>query len=230
MNNWTFEEFKTKVSNLLSNFDIDANKVKNWDNFVISFTHSTFANENQLKQSYEYHEFLGDAVLQLKVTEYIFNHFQSLTEGKATTLRAATVKTNFIAEISHELKLFDLLRVSKGATGLKDSKKANADLFESLIAAIYLEIGFDGVEKVLQKTIYPALDKLVKKENKDPKSLFQEYMQSAEKTIHYETLTNENGFISKVFCNKTVYGTGEGKSKKEAEENAALHALESLGV
>ncbi|WP_338867378.1 ribonuclease III [[Mycoplasma] gypis] len=219
------------LEKLLNKFNLDLKEVKDIKTFVNSLTHSTYGNENKGQVSYEYLEFLGDAILQFKVTEYMFKKYSRLSEGKATTLRSQAVRTENLAKISQDLALFSLLRVSKGATTLSESAKVQADLFESFIAAIYLEFGLESVEQILKTTVYPKVDENVSTENKDSKSLFQEYMQSAERTIHYETVMQENGgFSAKVYCNNKVFGKGIGKNKKEAEEDAAKNALENLGV
>ncbi|QJG67240.1 ribonuclease III [Mycoplasma phocoenae] len=195
-----------------------------------AFTHSTFANEKREFNSYELHEFLGDSIIQFLVSKYVFENYKYLDEGKATTLRATIVKTETLKKFSTDLDLFKYLQASKGATNLYKSKKVHADLFESFVAAVYITYGIEKVEKILFKTLYPEIDKMVNKENKDSKTLFQELVQANNISVEYETSKHMEGFVSIVSFNGTKYGTGFGNNKKEAEENAAKAALDSMQV
>ncbi|QJR44362.1 ribonuclease III [Mycoplasma miroungirhinis] len=224
-------DFNQKLLDILHKFNINTNNLTNFHFFEISFTHSTFANEHRQYKSYELNEYLGDAILQFKVSEYLFLKYNNIDEGHATTLRSTLVKTENLAKISQKYDLFSLLKASMGAINqLQNSKKVYADLFESFIAAIYLSLGMKAVEQVLNKTIFADVEYYVNKENKDAKTLFQEFIQSNDLSVSYETKKHQDGFISTVIYNKTKYGVGLGKNKKEAEENAAQNALKNLNI
>ncbi|MCU4117031.1 ribonuclease III [Mycoplasma zalophi] len=224
-------EFTTKLLDILHKFEINTAGLKDFTFFDISFTHSTFANEHRQYKSYELNEYLGDAILQFKVSEYLFLKHNDIDEGHATTLRSTLVKTENLAKISQKYGLFSLLKASKGAIQqLQNSKKVYADIFESFIAGTYLSLGMKAVEKILQKTIFTEVEYYANKENKDAKTLFQEFIQSNDLSVSYETKKHDDGFISTVIYNKTKYGVGIGKNKKEAEENAAKNALENLNI
>lgn len=198
--------------------------------FIQAFTHKTFSNENRKTKHYEMLEFVGDALIQLKSSIFIYKNFPNLNEGQATLIRSQTVDTNSLAYLSNELNLKEYLRVSKGALEILENKKINADLFESLAAAIYLDLGEKELELFLGKTLYKIIiEKAREKDKKDPKSTFQELVQTHKKTGEYRTYKfEEKQFKSELHFEGNIYGIGFGKTKKEAETNAAKEALKIL--
>ncbi|MEW5908002.1 MAG: ribonuclease III [Patescibacteria group bacterium] len=216
-------------------------KFKNKNLLIQSFIHRSYLNENPpsvsgLLNHNERLEFLGDAVLELATTEYLYKKYPEKTEGEMTSLRAALVNAQMLAEISKELKLEDFLLLSKGEA--KDTGKARqiilANTFEALVGAIYLDQGYKAVFSFLEKNVSPKLKEIISKKLwVDAKSLFQEKAQEIMGiTPNYKVL-KESGpdhaknFVIGVFLDSEMAAQGEGFSKQEAEQNAARHALKT---
>ena len=185
-----------------------------------AFSHSSYVNEHKAKNDYERLEFLGDAVLDLVVADYLYTHYKE-TEGEMTKVRASYVCEN--ANYCY-------------ATGLGLSKKAIvADIFEALMGAIYIDLGFSTVRNVILKVVVPYIEDPNITFFSDYKSSLQEYVQTEQKSLEYK-LVNEEGpahdkrFTVDVVIDNIVYGTGIGTSKKEAEQEAAKVALNKLAV
>lgn len=202
-----------------------------------AFTHRSYINENRSEQleHNERLEFLGDAVLELVVTDFLFNHFTEKTEGELTAFRAALVNTITLARAADELGMNEYLLLSKGEA--KDTGRARqyilADTFEAFIGAIYLDHGYDRAQQFISDTLFKYLDEVIKKRLwQDSKSHFQEQAQEHEGvTPTYKTLKeigpdHDKRFVVGVFLNDELVAEGEGKSKQEAEQMAAEHALE----
>lgn len=208
---------------------------KNLELYKSAFTHKSISNENKTLNSYDMLEFLGDGIMQAKVSLYLYKNSEKILdkEGEATIIRAKIVGTDSFSKIADILELPKYLIHSKSLNKNTIPNKIKADLFESLIAAIYLDLGDKGLDKVLNKFIYPKLDLIINKNGnnsnfKDSKSKFQEYIQSYSYTpIFYETHwdTEKNEFFSVVKHDDKIYGSGYGKTKKAAEINAATSAL-----
>ncbi len=198
--------------------------------------HRSWLNENPESglENNERLEFLGDAVLELVVTEYLYKKYKN-PEGELTNWRAALVNYVNLSEVAGVLEFNDFLLLSKGEA--KDMGRARqvilANTMEAIIGAIYLDHGYETVAKFINKNILCDLEKIIKsKSYKDSKSLFQE--QSQEKfgiTPNYKVL-NETGpdhdkvFEVGVYLNEDMVGKGSGPSKQEAEQKAAESALE----
>ncbi|MEK7565304.1 MAG: ribonuclease III [Patescibacteria group bacterium] len=198
--------------------------------------HRSWLNENPENglENNERLEFLGDAVLELVVTEYLYKKYKN-PEGELTNWRAALVNYINLSEVAGVLEFNDFLLLSKGEA--KDMGRARqvilANTMEAIIGAIYLDHGYETVAKFINKNILCDLEKIIKsKSYKDSKSLFQE--QSQEKfgiTPNYKVL-NETGpdhdkvFEVGVYLNEDMVGKGSGPSKQEAEQKAAEAALE----
>ena len=206
---------------------IDVNNEKLYE---VAFSHSSYANEHHQKKDYERLEFLGDAVLQLSVTEYLYKNYEQ-DEGSMTKTRANFVCENANYEYMQTLDLIKYIKVGNGE--VHDIKKAIvADIFESLTGAIYLDKGFDVAKSFVIKTVEPFISK---KENFvcDYKSTLQEAMQTDKRSVLYETI-NETGpahdreFTVQVRIDNVIYGVGVGGSKKEASQQAAKVTLEKL--
>jgi len=192
-----------------------------------ALTHSSYAYENST-ENYERLEFLGDAVLQLITSEYFYSN-TNLTEGEMSKIRASYVCEQALAEYSKKIGIDKHIKVGHGqAKNINDT--IIADCFESVLGAIYLDQGFDVAKTYVTKIVMPYI------ESKhtffgDYKSLLQELVQTDKKSLEYN-LINESGpahdkrFMVEVKIDNIVYGVGVGKSKKEAEQNAAYDAYQ----
>ncbi len=201
-----------------------------------SLTHRSYINENQGRRGHhnERLEFLGDAVLELVITEYLYNKNSKSTEGEMTGLRAALVNANMLYEVAKEIEIGDYLLLSKGEA--KDIGRARqyilANAFEALIGAIYLDQGYEAVVSFLKKNLFPKLKKVI--ENKlwiDAKSLFQEKAQEVLGITPNYKVISESGpdhdkrFVVGVYLDKKLVAEAQGDSKQGAEESSARKAL-----
>ncbi len=205
--------------------------------FIIALTHKSFANENSGTMHNERLEFLGDAVLELAVTKYLFEHFPREPEGKMTKYRSALVSGISLATVAKKLHIGQHIRLSRGeaASGGKDKNPILANVFEALIGALFLEQGMLAVEQLLDEYLFPRLSEVVEKHlYVDPKSGFQEWAQEAlaitpEYRVFDESgLDHDKTFRVGVFVTETQMGEGEGSSKQKAEVAAAENALARL--
>lgn len=212
---------------------------KNKDLLVTALTHRSYLNENpswRLDHN-ERMEFLGDAVLELVVTEYLYNNYPN-PEGEMTNWRAALVNANILSKISAEFNLNDYIMLSRGEA--RDTGRARqyilANAMESLIGAIYLDQGYKPCEKFITKFILKELSMIIENHlYRDAKSLFQEMAQDkAGITPTYEVLEqwgpdHAKNFKVGVFLEKELAGQGQGPSKQEAQQKAAEDALSKKG-
>lgn len=200
-----------------------------------AFCHRSYLNENPgfVPENNERLEFLGDAVLELAVTEYLFHNYKN-PEGELTNWRAALVNAQSLGELAVELNFGDYLLLSKGEA--KDTGKARqyilADAFEAFLGALYLDQGFPVARDFIAKYLIKKLPKILRDgSHRDAKSLFQERAQEIVKITPNYRVVNEAGpdhaknFMVGVFLGKEMVATGEGTSKQEAEESAAKAAL-----
>ena len=203
-----------------------------------AFTHRSYLNENPslaLEQN-ERLEFLGDAVLELAITEYLYKEYPKKTEGEMTALRAALVNSVTLSEAASELNIGDFLLLSKGEA--KSLGKARqyilANAFEALIGAIYLNGGYEETFDFLEKNLFGKIEEVIEKKLWiDAKSLFQEKAQELESvTPAYKVLAesgpdHEKVFTMGVFLGDELITDGYGASKQEAEQDAARKALKA---
>lgn len=195
-----------------------------------SLTHKSSANES-LVESYERYEFLGDAIIEFVVSDYIIK-YKELGAGELSKLRAKLVSTNYLNDIATNLDLNKLVIKSKSLPSL--SKKNTADLFESLIGAIYLDGGLDSAKKVIYDYIIINDNNIsnVIKNSQDYKTLFQEYMQSKNLSFEYQLLSSKGKDHDKIFTVKLLTDKKDivcdGKSIRQAEENCAKKYLENI--
>ena len=202
----------------------------------IALTHSSYANENKMPVNNERLEFLGDSVLGFVTAEYLFSEFKGRPEGELTKLRAAVVCEKSLFRFAEKISLGQYIFMGKGEehSGGRNRPSIVSDAFEAVIAAMYIDGGFDAVRPYILGFIKDA----VKREAnfKDNKSLLQEEIQKNKgNTLVYEEIGESGPDHEKVFkfavkINGEVVGMGEGRSKKEAEQAAAGAALEALGV
>ena len=208
---------------------------KNKDLLLTALTHRSYLNENtawKLDHN-ERMEFLGDAVLELVVTEYLYKNYPN-PEGEMTNWRAALVNANMLSKVSGEFDLNDYILLSRGEA--KDTGRARqyilANAVESLIGAIYLDQGDEPCEKFIDKFILKELETIIEKRlYRDSKSLFQEIAQDKVGiTPTYEVLEewgpdHARNFKVGVFLEKELAGVGQGPSKQEAQQQAAENPL-----
>lgn len=211
-------------------------KFQNSDLLRQALTHRSYINENKTfaTSHNERLEFLGDAVLELVVTGFLYGKFPDVTEGDLTAYRAALVNTNTLSTASTRLGFNEHILLSKGES--KDTGRARqyilANVFEAMVGAIYLDSGFDAAKAFISRTLFGLIDEIVEKKLwQDAKSYFQELAQEKVGiTPMYETIREEGPDHSKtftvgVYLASELVAQGIGASKQEAEQEAAREAL-----
>ncbi|MBU6490637.1 ribonuclease III [Patescibacteria group bacterium] len=206
---------------------------------IEALTHRSYLNEHREYAGghNERLEFLGDAVLELAATDFLFKKFPAKSEGELTSYRAALVNTVSLAESARKLGFNDFLLLSKGEA--KDTGRARdvilADTFEAIIGAVYLDQGYGAAEAFIAKSLYGKIDEVIAKRSyQDAKSRFQELAQEKRGvTPFYETLSQEGPdhaklFTIGVFLGEEEIARGEGQSKQEAEQIAAEAGLAAM--
>ena len=205
-----------------------------------AFTHRSYLNEHNNKGAGGFHhnerlEFLGDAVLELIVTDYLFGTYPDFPEGKLTAIRSSLVNYRTLGSIATELGFNDLINLSKGErsdTNERSRLPILADCFEAVLGAMFIDGGIEPCGNFLKKALLYKSDLIVQNEAfRDSKSRLQEYHQSQTKTTPYYKVVNEEGkehdklFTVAVMVNNEQLSTGVGRSKQEAELDAATNAL-----
>ena len=211
---------------------------KNKKLYTKAFTHRSFLNESAFEQeSNERLEFLGDSILSFIVSSYIYENYPNLKEGELTSLRSVLTNTQTLYMFAKDLDLGKHLQLSKGeeATGGRASKTILANTFEALLAALFLDQGIEAARDFVNGVIIAHIDEVVESQGlKDPKSMLQEKTQENNKqSPQYKILGEEGPDHSKiytigVYINEKLLAEGSGKSKQEAEKNAAAAALKNL--
>ena len=200
-----------------------------------ALTHSSYANEHRC-QSNERLEFLGDSVLGMVVAAHLYRLFPDMPEGKMTRLRAELVCEQSLWSVASRLGFGERLRLGKGEelSGGRERHSILADCVEALIAAMYLDGGFEVAESFIEKHILCALDEISRSSGSDYKTELQELVQQKPNQLLSYEMVGESGpdhmksFSFEVRLNGERLGCGEGRTKKEAEQNAARCALEAL--
>lgn len=205
---------------------------------ITAFTHRSYLNEHRksVKVHNERMEFLGDAVLELAVTEYLYQNYDQ-PEGILTNWRSALVRTESLSEAAHILGFEPYLRLSRGEKG--GSKRARdqimANAFEAVIGAIYLDRGYESARKFVEANVLSKLEDIIATDTwRDAKSHLQELVQSTEGVTPNYKVMSEDGpdhdktFTVGVFVGDTLRGQGLGPSKQAAQQEAAIEALKSL--
>ncbi len=208
---------------------------KNVSLLETALTHSSYANENKKSStSYERLEFLGDSVLSFIISTHIYNNFSSLPEGGLSKMRASLVCERCLAQCAEELNLGKYLVLSKGEamTGGRTRPSILADVLEAIIAAVYLDGGITAAQTFKLNILADSIIQVQKGKGtfKDYKTELQEHMQHGDKSIEYNHIKEEGPEHSKMFTVEVVSGRsvlacGTGRSKKEAEQDAAHNAL-----
>lgn len=203
----------------------------------VALTHSSFAYEIGGAEFNEKLEFLGDSVLGIIVTEFIFHRFPQMQEGNLAKLRANLVKAETLAEVAVEIGLGSMLLIGRGAeaSGGRENESILADCLEALIGAVYLDQGYKVTKeltlKLLEKKIFAEAQK---KELGDPKTLLQEMTMNRWSVLPDYQITDQKGpahrpiFQAEVLIHGQVFGKGVGTSKKKAEQLAAKEALKEI--
>lgn len=204
-----------------------------------ALSHSSYANENKKQRnSNERLEFLGDSVLSIVVSDYIFEHFKHLPEGELTKLRASLVCEKSLFEFSKKIELGSYIFLGKGEelSGGRERPSIISDAFEAVIAAVYLDGGMKPVRKYILSFIPNDISPKGSKSFHDYKTMLQEIIQkNPEEKVEY-FLKSESGpdhdknFTVQVLLNHNVIGEGIGHSKKNAEQAAAKEALALMGI
>lgn len=206
---------------------------KNTDLLKMALTHSSYANENKV-QSYERLEFLGDSILSFIVSTHLYASSENIPEGEMSKLRAAIVCERSLDECAKKLNLGSYLILSKGEelTGGRTRVSILADVFEAILAAIYLDSNFIEAEKFVMSQLGNAIEKARKGISlyMDYKTELQEIAQGNGKKVEYKHIKEEGPAHNKVFTVQVIYdgemiSEDKGKSKKEAEQNAARIAI-----
>lgn len=214
-------------------------KFKNKELLFNALTHSSYANEIHSRYgSNERLEFLGDSVLSIIVSEYLYVNYKNLPEGELTKLRASLVCEKTLSLFARQINIGDFLYLGKGEAHNKGNERASilADTFEAVLAAIFLDGGMEAAKKHVLKFIVPELKERDFELFKDYKTMLQEVIQrNPEEKLTYE-LTDESGpdhdkrFTVEVHLNSNVIGKGVGRSKKQAEQAAARQAIQLMGM
>jgi ribonuclease-3 len=205
-----------------------------------ALTHSSYANEHRDKgiKCNERLEFLGDAVLSIVVADYIFENCPELPEGELTKLRSSLVCEKALFKFGKQINLGNYLVLSRGERNGGGAERPSivSDAFEAVIAAIYLDGGMEPAAKHILRFVVPEIKSHNNKQFKDYKTTLQEVIQhNPEEELTY-IVTDETGpdhdkcFTVEVHLNSNCIGKGKGRSKKQAEQNAAKEALELMGL
>ena len=202
----------------------------------LAFTHRSFAYENGLTETNERLEFLGDSVLGLVVTEELYTRYPDLDESRLSPLRSGIVNMRALADIARSLEIGQYIRIGKGEelTGGRDKNSLLADSLEALIGAIYLSHGFSESQRVVRALINETLENAMSKgAGLDGKTALQELAAARKLTAPEYQVTESGPDHDKTFVAIAIVGgediaTGEGKSKREAEQIAARIAFEKL--
>lgn len=207
--------------------------------FQTAFTHRSYLNEHPeyTNPSNERLEFLGDAVLQLLSSEYLYNHFPEEPEGQLTNYRSAIVNTKSLGQEAARIGYGELLLLSKGeeASGGREREYILANTFEAVLGALFLEKGFEFCRGFVEKQLLYKTEEIVgNKLYKDPKSTFQELAQEkygvtpAYRVMETSGPDHDKTFKVNVFINDQLFGEGIGKSKQKGEQSAAVKGLDKM--
>lgn len=223
----------TKLRQLEKKYQL---QFQNFELLIRAMTHSSYANEHNTVSN-ERLEFVGDAVLDLAVGRYLFDHLK-VDEGVLTKKRAQEVCEQSLYQFAKSMKLGDFLLLGKGEekSGGRDKPAVLADAFEALLGAVFLDQGFDRVYNILNVVVFPEIKKSLYSDDNDYKSKLQELVQSDKRTLEYPIISETGPAHDKTFVVRVIMdghiimGEGKGKSKKEAEQQAAKVTLERLAI
>ena len=206
-----------------------------WD---VALTHRSYAFEQGLQKTNERLEFLGDAVLGLVITDLAYRQFPNLSEGDLAKLRAATVKMSTLAEVARELGLGELVFLGKGEemSGGRGKASILADCMEAVLGALYLDQGLDAARELIERLFWPRMAAYARGEgDRDYKMTLQELASRdlgavPEYRVSSEGPDHAKEFTATVYLDGKEFGEGQGRSKKEAEQQAAREALARIAT
>ncbi|MEI0477108.1 ribonuclease III [Brachyspira pulli] len=211
---------------------------RNKSHLLEAITHRTYANESKKKMKYNQRlEFLGDSVLSLIMSDYLFRKYNTSKEGLLSKVKSSLVSQKSLADISKELKLGNFLLLGHGeeASGGRYRDNMLEDLFEAIVGAIYLDSGITNATRFVMMAYRNRLNNLdIDNFDKDYKTIFQELIQKKHKTspiyksYEFHDENNHEMFKAELYVNDKNFATGIGKSKKEAETEAAKKALDRI--
>lgn len=211
---------------------------KNQELRSLAFTHRSYLNENkQVPESNERLEFMGDSILSFVVSSSIYQQYPHLKEGELTSLRSVLTNTQTLYLVAQSLELGNELMMSKGEeeSGGRINKTILANTYEAVVGALFLDGGIEKARIFITSTILDHQDKYVETQGlKDPKSKLQEFMQEKFKVSPDYRIVDEKGpdhdkeYTSAVYLNGEIVAQGSGRSKQEAEKDAAQKAIERL--
>lgn len=219
-------------------FEILDYKFKDNKLICTALTHSSYANEAKRRVPFnERLEFLGDSVLGLVISDYLYQNFPELTEGELSKIRAGVVSEVSLAQKARELGVGSYLRLGKGEDNIGGRERSSvlADAMEAIIGAMYLDGGLNTARSFVIKQLAPTIaSQLAGKGQQDYKTELQELLQSRSTLEIFYDIIKEEGpdhdkwFTAQVYHGDLTIGSGQGKSKKEAEQQAACSALNKL--
>lgn len=211
---------------------------ENTEMLSTAFTHSSYANDHRERNldHLERLEFLGDAVIELIVSEYLYKEYSQFPEGQLTKMRAAAVREETLAQLTVENDLQKFIRLGKGEaqSNGRQRKSLLADVFEAFIGAIYLDSGIENAREVLAKSLFPKITVGDFSHGMDYKTNLQEYLQKGGVVqIEYRVIDSSGPDHARIFkvavlIEGITQGVGEGSSKKRAEQAAAKEAFEKI--
>jgi ribonuclease-3 len=203
--------------------------------FLKAFTHRSYANEADLQYDNERLEFLGDTVLDLCVAEFLFKEFPDEKEGRLSKIKSAVVRTGSLSRMAETLNLSEFIRLSKGESKVERGRdKVIADTFEAFIGALYRSSGLSSVREFLLPLVRKEVDRYFEEGGRNFKGQLLEYAQERGMANPIYKVDSVDGpehdptHTIAVSIGDKVYGTGQGSTKKEAEQHAAKEALQSL--
>lgn len=212
---------------------------KDKEHLILSFIHRSFINENRfINEHNERLEFLGDTILGMTISEYLYSHLPSTPEGELSYLRSRLIDASACAEYIKSLNIGKYILLGKGER-LNDGRGREsiyADLFEAILAAIYLDGGLEEVKKFIFGHFSSIIESVVRTPLHNWKALLQDYCQKKYQVAPTYKVIEEFGpdhnkmFKMTVFINEMEIGHGEGNSKKEAQQSAAANAIENLKI
>ena len=216
-------------------------KIDNPDFFQRALTHPSYTKEKELpyEMNYERMEFLGDAVLKLVTSSILYEKYPQYTEGNLSKIRSIVVSDNTLSKIAHDIGLCDLIVLShhEAKQGYANIESVCACAFEAVLGAFYLDGKLEEIKQFLVKVLTPFIEEVDSNfEKYNAKAILQEYTQGQTKQIPvYKIIKEEGPAHNKIFTVEVAYqdkviAQGQGKSKKDAEQHAALEACKILGV
>lgn len=231
-------DFKEKLNKLEVIFEI---KIQNEKLFEKALTHGSYTKENELSslENYERLEFLGDAVLKLCISDILYKKFPDYSEGELTRIRSIVVSDNTLAKIAEKIGLYAIIILGKHEEKMGGRNRASilACVFESILGAYYLEGKFSEISSFLEKNLECCIKDVDENAGKfNAKAVLQEYTQSENKTLPQYNIVEEIGpehdkiFIVEVSYMDKTLASGQGKTKREAEQNAAYSACVKLEI